>query len=124
MTTSSSTGPVRPAITSGAAAPPWAPRSEAPAGSRPPRSRSTTRYTPEAGDLDGDGDEEILWYASGPTPDPIWFGQPTGLPSARTVSVAGAYLPLIGDVDGQAGEDIVWLRATSTVPVWWSYDGP
>ena len=35
-------------------------------------------YTPEAGDLDGDGDEEILWYASGPTPDPIWFGPADG----------------------------------------------
>ena len=82
-------------------------------------------YTPEAGDLDGDGDDEILWYAAGPTADSIWFGQPTGLPGARTISVAGAYLPLIGDVDGQAGEDIVWLRGTTTtVPVWWSYDGP
>jgi hypothetical protein len=84
-----------------------------------------TSYSPVAGDLDGDGDDEILWYAVGPTPDPIWFGQPTGLPTARSVSVAGSYLPLIGDVDGQAGEDVVWFRTSSTTaPIWWSYGGP
>ena len=81
-------------------------------------------YEPAVGDLDGDGDDEVLWYAAGPTADPIWFGQPTGLPTARSVNVAGSYAPMIGDVDGQAGEDIVWSRSSVSVPVWWSYAAP
>jgi len=84
----------------------------------------THSYVPVVGDLDGDGDDEILWYAAGPTPDPIWFGQPSGL-AARTVNVNGTYFPQMADVDGVAGDDILWFRTTATVvPVWWSYEPP
>lgn len=81
-------------------------------------------YAPVAGDLDDDDDDEILWYAAGPTPDTIWFGRPAGLPTGRSVSVSGSYRPLIGNVDGAAGADIIWLRDTASAPVWWSYLGP
>src|SRR5918993_21068 len=30
------------------------------------------RYTPVAGDFDGDGLDEILWYAPGPAADDLW----------------------------------------------------
>ena len=81
-------------------------------------------YAPVTGDLDGDGDDEVLWFAPGSTPDVIWFGQPSGFPVSRSVSVAGTYRPLIGDVDGSGAADIVWFRSSVSAPVWWSYDAP
>ena len=79
-------------------------------------------YAPSVGDLDGDGLDDILWYAAGSVADHIWFGRPSGPLASRTISVSGTYTPLLANLDGDAGHDIVWFQsAKPTTPVWWSH---
>ena len=47
-------------------------RSGQPQPARDRRSRVNGQYRPVAGDFDGDGATEILWYAPGRTADPLW----------------------------------------------------
>jgi hypothetical protein len=64
-----------------------------------------------AGDFDGDGEDEILWYGLRGRPDTLWSGlAPGGSPQASTVSVAkdGTYAGLVGDFDGDGRDDIFW----------------
>jgi len=69
-------------------------------------------YQPIAGDFDGNGQTDILWYS--PTaPDVVWLSG-GGLPPAshRTVPVVldGAYTPVVGNFDDRGGTDILWYR--------------
>jgi hypothetical protein len=79
-------------------------------------------YQPHVGDLDGDGFDDVVWYAPGPAADHVWFGRAAGFPASRPITVSGSYRPLIGDLDGSGSDDIVWFSPTSTaIPVWWSH---
>jgi hypothetical protein len=79
-------------------------------------------YQPSVADLDGDGRDDILWYAPGPTADHLWLGQPAGAPTSRAFSVSGTYVPLLADLDGTAGADVVWFQSrTPTTPIWYSH---
>jgi hypothetical protein len=80
-------------------------------------------YEPVPGDVDGDGIDDILWYAPGPAGDHLWFGRPSGTPTSRALTATGTYTPLLGDLDASAGDEIVWFSSTATsTPVWWSYE--
>lgn len=82
-------------------------------------------YQPHVGDLDGDGWDEIIWYAPGPAADAVWFGRASGGPTSRGFSVSGTYHPLVADFDASGGDDIVWFQGSSTTtPVWWSSVAP
>lgn len=63
---------------------------------------------PLTGDVDGNGRDEILWYAPGPTPDPMW--QLSGdRPTVRPFQIWGYYqYPQVGDFDGNGTDDILW----------------
>ena len=47
------------------------------------RRRSTARYQPSVADIDGDGRDDILWYAPGSAADSLWFGRASGAPIKR-----------------------------------------
>jgi hypothetical protein len=65
-------------------------------------------YKPFVGDFDGDGCDDVFWYAPGAGADSVWYGVPGGFTS-RPVSVQGTYEPLVGDWDdANPGDDIFW----------------
>ncbi|HUW02794.1 MAG TPA: family 43 glycosylhydrolase [Acidimicrobiales bacterium] len=80
---------------------------------------------PFTGDFDGDGTDEIMFYAPGPTPDQNW--ELSGVtPRIRNYTVNGFYqYPQVGDFDGNGTDDILWY-APGTRPdyVWFfRHDG-
>ncbi len=64
-------------------------------------------YVPLAGDFDGDGYDDILWYGPGDARDSLWLGRADGF-MTRDVTVRGVYEPLVGDFDGDGRDDIFW----------------
>lgn len=74
---------------------------------------------PLAGDFDGDGDTDILWYRPGAEADVLWrFAN--GTPTAVTLSIYGNYRPVAGDFDGDGVDDILWHAPGAALdPVWW-----
>jgi hypothetical protein len=82
-------------------------------------------YVPSVGDLDGDGDDEIIWYAAGSAADSIWFGRPSGLPTSRAIGVSGSYRLLTANLDGGAGDEVIFASSSSgSTPIWWSDGTP
>jgi hypothetical protein len=80
------------------------------------------RYRPVAFDPDGDGTDELLWYAPGPAVDVRWQGSPAA-PRQVAASVGGDYLPLAGDLDGDGHDDIAWYGPGGGPEVMW-WGGP
>jgi serine protease len=80
--------------------------------------------TPIRVDLDGNGYEDIFWYAPGDGADSIWMFGPDGRTGIPT-SVRGTYTPIAGDFDGNGYEDIFWYGPGSGTDVmWWNaFDG-
>lgn len=67
-------------------------------------------YRPVAGDFDGDGRDEILWYGPGGLSDSIWSGiTPQGAKTSTATKVGGNYRALVGDFDGDGIDDIRWI---------------
>src|SRR3546814_12927066 len=80
-------------------------------------------YEPVVGDIDGDGRDDVVWYAPGPAGDSIWFGTASGRPRSRSFSASGTYVPLVADFDASGSDDIVWFNpAAPTSPPQWSPD--
>jgi hypothetical protein len=77
-------------------------------------------YRPVGGDFDGDGKDDLLWYAPNGQ-DSIWWGSATSFGSAGTPVAAGAGLiPVAGDFDGDGRDDILWYGQGATADtIWW-----
>jgi hypothetical protein len=79
-------------------------------------------YAPVVGDVDGDGFDDILWYAAGGAPDFLWMGSVTGAPVSRPIVAGGIYVPLLADLDADGGDDVVWSHGSgASSPLWWSH---
>lgn len=80
-------------------------------------------YRPVAGRFDGDGRDDVFWYAPGAGADSIWPGRPRstfGPSGATPTTVNGTYEPLAGDFDGDGVEDVLWYgEGTAADSFWW-----
>lgn len=85
----------------------------------------TSTYAPTAGDFDGDGFDEILWYGPGTTIDYIWDFDPTvrGGQTSITLGATNAtdYILTAGDFTGDGAEDIFWYRPNTQDEVLWDF---
>src|SRR5215207_10441102 len=65
-------------------------------------------YRPLAGDFNGDGARDVVWYQPGPGADVVWFGHGNGRFSARRVQAPDGAEPFGGDFDGDGRRDVFW----------------
>ena len=72
-------------------------------------------YQPVVGDFDGNGYDDVLWYAPGPAADSLWLFSGNGAHSVRSRTINGSYRPAVIDANGDGHDDIVWY-APGTKP--------
>lgn len=70
-------------------------------------------YHPLSGDFDGDGNDDIFWYARGTEADHVWFFNGDRTHTNQGVTIEGLYDPFTGDFDGDGRTDIFWYAPTS-----------
>jgi subtilisin family serine protease len=87
-------------------------------GPKPSFSISGT-YIPVVLDIDGNGFDDILWYAPGSAADSLWLFTPDGRVTVPA-SVGGTYTPIVGDFDGNGYQDIFWYGPGSGADVMWA----
>jgi hypothetical protein len=80
------------------------------------------RYDPVAGDFDGDGFDEILWYAPGPRQDFLWNFTSTTTVSSKPYTANGYYQPFAGDFTGDGADDVVWYAPGTRQDYVWDYN--
>ena len=89
-------------------------------GAASPRYDITRTLRPFRIDLDGNGFDDIFWYAPGDAVDSIWFHGTDGRVGVNT-QVIGTYTPLAGDFDGNGYDDVFWYGPGSGTDVmWWN----
>ena len=78
---------------------------------------------PLQGDFNGDGWDDLFWYAAGGATDDQWLSSgDTGF-AKRTMTVSGTYRPMVGDLDGDGRDDIFWYAPGAAADyIWWSGD--
>ncbi len=74
------------------------------------------------GDLNGNGRDDLFWYAPGDAADRVWWGRADRTFAVGAVAnVAGTYAPLIaGELNEDDQDDIVWYRSAADPDyIWW-----
>lgn len=86
------------------------------------RSVNTSTYKLAAGDVNGDGDDELL-FANTAGDDVIWWGRPEssfGSSNQKPLALDNAVQPVFGDFDGDGKDDLfVYVPAGAGDTVWW-----
>ncbi len=89
-------------------------------------SNSLGAGTPLVGDFNGDGTDDVLWYAPGAAPDRLEISDPThpGV-TASTVPlrINGLYIPLVGDFNGDGATDVLWYAPGPAADSMWYGNG-
>ena len=65
-------------------------------------------YTPVAGDFNGDGATDIIWYAPGTANDYLWMSDSNGDHTSSSMTINGDYVPIVGEFSGDTSADILW----------------
>ena len=73
------------------------------------------------GDIDGNGTDDVVWVAAGPTKDWVWYGLYSGSISRASMQVKGSYQPVLADLDGSHGVDLALVASGSSISVWWAW---
>ncbi|MFN8017536.1 MAG: FG-GAP-like repeat-containing protein [Acidimicrobiales bacterium] len=83
----------------------------------------TAAAIPLAGDFDGDGTTDIIWFQPGDGADVMWRfvdGVPTSIP----LKIVGSYRPVVGDFDGNGTDDLFWYGPGAKADyIWWYAKG-
>ncbi|MBD2575226.1 FG-GAP-like repeat-containing protein [Arthrospira platensis] len=79
-------------------------------------------YIPLAGDFNGSGRTDILWYAPGPAADYIWYFNEDGSYSSEPFTVNGVYIPVPGDFNGSGRTDILWYAPGPAADYIWYFN--
>ena len=70
------------------------------------------------GDLDGDGWDDIVWYAPGTSAGEVWFGGATAF-TVVARPVVGSYRVAVGDFDCDGRDEVYWHAPGSPVDRRW-----
>lgn len=74
---------------------------------------------PLAGDFNGDGTSDILWYQPGVGADTMWQFH-NGVPTKIALTITGNYRPVVGDFDGNGTSDLFWYGPGAKMDsIWW-----
>lgn len=77
-------------------------------------------YQPITGDFDGDGCEDVLWYAPGAAADFVWYFGADGAHTSVPVTLNGSYTPIVGDFNGgDEFDDIFWYAPGAVTDSIW-----
>ena len=89
-------------------------------GAASPRYDITRTLRPFRIDLDGNGFDDIFWYALGDAVDSIWFHGTDGRAGVNTQVIGTSYTPLAGDFDGNGYDDVFrYGPGAGTDVMWW-----
>ena len=75
-------------------------------------------FTPIVGDFDGNGFDDIVWYAPGSAADHLWLFKANGTHADLALSISGTYRPTVLDANADGRADILWYSPTSTDSLW------
>ena len=65
-------------------------------------------FTGVPGDFDGNGYDDIYWYAPGPGTDYVWLSDGNEFWQSTSAANASLQQALVGDYDGDGDDDIYW----------------
>ncbi|MFN8016632.1 MAG: VCBS repeat-containing protein [Acidimicrobiales bacterium] len=78
----------------------------------------SSTYTPIIGDFDGNGIDDILWYAPGTASDRLWLFDGSTNHTSVPVNIDGSYRPTVLDANGDARMDILWYSPSAGDALW------
>jgi len=81
-------------------------------------------YTPLVGDFDGNGVDDIIWYAPGAGVDTMYrFAGSVGGHASMPLTINGTYQPVVLDADDDGYDDVLWYAPGAAADSMWLF-GP